>query len=413
MKPRSMVFFLALAGVLLIPISSLAEDPVVLSGSLHPNRIQLDRPEALQSAKTVTGNQPWVTILCRFSDHPETPNPPSHYEELMGCEFPGVCHFWNEVSFGEMTAEGSIVAGWYDLPGSHADYVRDAEGNEGDGALIDFRKLTEDCTSAADADVYFPEFLGIDIVLNVSLGVHSDDPGSFGGSISLTRDGVSKSYGATWLSTWHRKPLEPFVVAHERGHAFGLPHSGLSHDKPYNSFWDVMSSGNFNAHYPRRRDDLFVGVHTIAYHKDLLGWIPPERKYVALPGSKETIRLERLGVPSGGSGYLMAEIPVNNGTFYTIEARRFIGYDNGVTAEAIVIHHIDTAQIVPAAVVNGDHSTDGEAWIPCESLMLENGVKVTVKSKDETGFYVTIDARSMIPSSSAAFARPAKPRQCR
>ena len=53
------------------------------------------------------------------------------------------------------------------------------------------------------------------------------------------------------------------------------------------------------------------GVHTIAYHKDRLGWIPADRKYVAPPDTTRTITLERLAEP-GPDGYLMAQIPIGD-----------------------------------------------------------------------------------------------------
>ncbi len=48
------------------------------------------------------------------------------------------------------------------------------------------------------------------------------------------------------------------------------------------------------------------------------------------PNTSGTITLERLALPGPGN-YLMAQIPMDNapGQFYTVEARRRVGYDNG------------------------------------------------------------------------------------
>ena len=75
----------------------------------------------------------------------------------------------------------------------------------------------------------------------------------------------------------------------------------------YDSDWDVMSGGQSLDPYPGGYG--YLGVHTIAYHKDFLGWIPPARKYTAAPNSTRTIPLERLAQP-GEEGYLMAQIPI-------------------------------------------------------------------------------------------------------
>ena len=97
------------------------------------------------------------------------------------------------------------------------------------------------------------------------------------------------------------------------------------------------------SYYPEYGDCR--SVHTIAYHKDHLGWIPPARKYVAPRNSTRAITLERLAQP-GPDGYLMAQIPIGDSTthFYTVEARLFAGYDEEIPNEAIVIHKVDTTQ---------------------------------------------------------------------
>ena len=65
----------------------------------------------------VTGSQAWVTILCRFGDATDvTPYPVSHYEKLMGASYPGLGHYWREVSYGKVNLTGSMVVGWYNLP---------------------------------------------------------------------------------------------------------------------------------------------------------------------------------------------------------------------------------------------------------------------------------------------------------
>ena len=58
----------------------------------------------------------------------------------------------------------------------------------------------------------------------------------------------------------------------------------------------------------------------------------------------QNITVDRLGAPTSDSNYLLAPLPVGGSStkFYTVEARRFVGYDGRVPAEAVLIHKVDT-----------------------------------------------------------------------
>ncbi len=360
-----------------------------------------------------TNSKPWVTIGCRFADSTSvTPKPMSYFggpnvpgpvgsEGLMGTSAPGIDHYWQELSFGGVNLAGSRVERWYNLPGRRSAYVK--------GGSPNLTKIANDCTAAADKDVTFPNFFGINLVLNKDIG-----SSAWGGTRTLTRDGKTQNYGVTWLP--------PFAfghdwVTHEMGHGFGMPHSSGPYSATYDSEWDVMSgaglcganptgpdplsSSNWNKHNPYE----CIADHTIAYHKDLVGWIPPERKYKATSGLiNEPVTIERLGqeLPASTSGYLMAQIliPGSITKFYTVEARRSAGYDdhaNGrIPGEGIVIHKVDTAlSSRPARVVdpdnNGNANDAGAMWLPGESFTdATNGVTVEVTGTTTSGYSVNI-----------------------
>ncbi len=367
-------------------------------GTIAPDVFPYEPPppnSALPAAMATP--QPWVTILCRFADVTQfTPHFVSHYERMMGSSEPGsLGHYWREVSYGNIDLTGSIVVGWYDLPRPYSYYVYDRDGDgEGDHNT---QRTVEDCTAAADAEVFFPDFYGINLVFNFTI----DGP-SRGGSRTLTRDRRIKNYGVTWL-TWPGSEYQ-YVWAHEMGHAFGLQHSSgpYGQDDPpsspttYDSGWDVMSRGEFFSYHYHPGYGGSLGVHTIAYHKDFLGWIPPDRKYVAAPNSTQTITLERLAQPNSDA-YLMAQIPIGYSTFYTVESRLFAGYDDGIPNEAIVIHKVDTTrEDRPAQVVdidnNGNPNDEGAMWTLGEIFTdSENGIQVSVDATYSTGFQVTIN----------------------
>ena len=357
-----------------------------------------EETSALQttSQAVVTGSQAWVNILCRFGDATDiTPHPVSYYEGLMSSSEPGLAHYWKEVSYGNIPdLSGSVVVGWYNLPRPRSYYVydEDGDGEEDYGN----QRLEEDCTAVADADVFFPDFDGINLFFNGDLSV-----GGFGSSYRLTKDGQEQFYGVTAISG---DAGVQYVVAHEMGHTFGLMHSSgpYGQDDPlysgttYDSQWDVMSGGG-RCLLPDPEYGC-VSVHTIAYHKDFLGWIPAGRKYVAPRNSTRTITLERLSQP-GSEGYLMAEIPISDSDtdFYTVETRLFAGYDNEIPDEAVVIHKVDTtladrlAQVVDVDN-NGDTNDAGAMWTPGEIFTdSENGLQVSIDAAYSTGYQVTIN----------------------
>ncbi|NJD68710.1 MAG: hypothetical protein C3F12_07265 [Candidatus Methylomirabilota bacterium] len=350
---------------------------------------QADESAVLEEA-AVSGSQRWATILCRFADSTGiTPHPKTWFETLMlGGTYPGMEHYWQELSYGQINLGGSLVVGWYNLPQPRSYYIYDRDGN---GSVeLDHGRAARDCTTVANDDLYFPDLIGVNLVFNQNL-----DCCAWGGSLTLTLDGQTKSYNVTWLPPWGYE--NHGVIGHEMGHGFGLPHSSGPYSATYDSRWDVMSDVWDNC-WPEHPEYGCIGVHTIAYHKDFLGWVPSVRRYVALPGSNTTIELERLGQPST-TGYLMAKIPLGGSAtqFYTVEARQKVGYDGPLPDSAVVIHFVDTtrwdrdAQVVDTDN-NGNPNDAGAMWLPGDTFAdTANGITVSVLSTTTSGFLVAIN----------------------
>ena len=386
----------------------LAQPQAAISSPLVVTGVALsDAADAIQAdEQPITGPQPWVTILCRFGDSTGlTPKPVSYYQDLMGSAAPGLDHYWREVSYDMINLTGSVVVGWYNLPQPRSSYFTIQDGQ----TVANLNLLSQDCTQAADAAVNFPAFIGVNLVFNQDL-----DCCAWGGGRELTLDGQKRVYRMTWLPPWGQTSG---VLAHEMGHGFGFPHSSGPYTQTYDSNWDPMSNGHNN-----KVPSVFgpTPVHTITHHKDLALWILPAAKFTATVGT-HTINLERVALPTAGT-YLMAKIPIQGSTtdFYTVEARRLIGYDLAIPNNAIVIHRVVTtrtdrdAQVVDADG-NGNPNDAGAMWTPGETFVdAANLISVEVNSSSGTGFTVTITLESHLqprmaigaPTTGATLAQP-------
>jgi M6 family metalloprotease-like protein len=267
-------------------------------------------------------------------------------------------HYWNALSRGYLEFYGETVAGWYDLPGPIEAYFEDPAPQE--RVQPDWGLLARDCSALADAEVDFATVDGINLQFNVKFGA------AWGGSSVLALDGEPRTFGVTWMPTWSSQS----VYGHEIGHTFGLPHSSGPYEQTYDSRWDVMSDGN------TVWDDQLqtaIGQHTIAFHRELLGWDPQGRIFVADRfGVSDTVALEFWN-QEGGAGWSTIKIPLYNGIHYTAEARRQAGYDSGIPFRTVVLHHVDPgredrrAQVVDADG-NGNPNDAGAAWAPGETF---------------------------------------------
>jgi hypothetical protein len=148
--------------------------------------------------------------------------------------------------------------------------------------------------------------------------------------------------------------------------------------------------------------------HPIAFHKDLLGWIPAAEKYLATGGSGQ-ITLERLALPETDNVKL-AQIPIPGSAprFYTVEARQRVGYDRFLPADGVIIHQVDlTRGDRVAQIVDGDHNGDpndaGATWTVGETFTDgATGITVAVLAATVSGYVVEIRPATASPAASPA-----------
>jgi M6 family metalloprotease-like protein len=321
--------------------------------------------EGANRGSGVSGSQPWVSILCKFSDKQVEPKDLTYFQNMYANSFGGLDHYWREVSYNQIDIVGSIAIDWVDLPKTHTDYVP----TPGSGSEADLSLLFTDCTDAADPFVDFSDlgdgetsFVGINMMFNESL-----DCCAWGGRRFATLDGLAKTWRVTWEPPWSY--ANEAVIAHEMGHGFGLPHANNSDEdsSPYDSPWDVMSSAtgyavNHNV-YGR------LGKHINMYHKRLLNWVNDnEDAYVANIFSDEDITIDRTDLLST-SNYRYARIPLSDGSYYMVEARMTnSSYEVELPGSAVIIHHVVTGRSQPSWIVDTDvppadySDNEGSMW---------------------------------------------------
>jgi M6 family metalloprotease-like protein len=358
-------------------------------------------PEAPDSPRGgVYGSQPYVWILMRFADDPSTPeDPPWFWTQALG-GYPSLDHYWREISYNNIDLLGSVVVGWYDLPHPRSYYVYDIDP-EDPGDELDGERTIADAIAVADADVYFPAFAGFLMMYNGEL-----DGAAYGGRGTLTIDGQTKEYGIVWMPQggWRAQS----IMAHELGHSFGLPHSSGPYDETYDSQWDVMSRSCGACTYS---DPTYgeLALHTIAYHKNELGWIHPLHRYeMPMTPTVASVWLHDLVVPPPAGRLLMARITWSSDPwrFYSFERRYGTGYDQNLPGESVIIHDVLPGRMVSdpqgdlysdrwAQVVDadgdGDCNDEGAQWEPGESFSdVANTIVATVEWADEYSSILTL-----------------------
>jgi M6 family metalloprotease-like protein len=329
----------------------------------------------------ITGAKPWVWLLCKYSDDASEPFNVAYFQDMVT----QLNNHFIEASYNLANINGSsVVSHWYTLPQPKSYYVYD---NDSDGSdEFDYGRLATDCTAVSEADVYFPTYYGI--IMNVNGNITY---AGLSANPYLTLDGVYKRWNCTFINgssgdTW----MQIGVTSHEMYHGFGLDHSGVRDPATWamtsGSQWDPVGRGacGFGDCTPS---------HPPAPQKDILGWIDPTKKVTAAI-SGLTYTLEALAQPQT-SNPLMVIVPIGANHYYTLEARRKIGFDTKVPGAAVLIHEVrpvdndGTIGLIPKGATG--QSGSGSMWLVGDTFTdSTHGITVSVLAATTTGFQVQV-----------------------
>ncbi|MFH1446778.1 MAG: hypothetical protein ABIG43_05120, partial [Chloroflexota bacterium] len=158
--------FVTVEGTWADPLSGQQDPPVFQVDTLSLSNEQEMEFEYGDSSFAVRGSNPWISIMCKFSDVGAEPKDLAYFKGMYSSVFPGLDHYWREQSYDLTNVAGSDAVGWYTLPQPKSFYVYDVNG---DGHPdLNHQRLANDCTGVADVDVNFATYQngGINMMFN-------------------------------------------------------------------------------------------------------------------------------------------------------------------------------------------------------------------------------------------------------
>lgn len=275
-----------------------------------------------QAISPLSGSLPFISIMCKFQGVADESRGLKYFQRMYSNVYPGLDHYWRELSYGNSDLSDSRAIGWLDLPHNIGYYL----------ATSDYLYyIAKDCTTAADSLIDFNDYAGVNLMLNADI-----DGNSYGGENYIKLDGTAKSWRMTWLPPWAWQNI--VVVEHEMGHAFGLAHSTAS-GYEYGNRYDVMS--DMWTDCERAESNIYgcIGQSIIAQDKSMLGWMDSKEIFVTRKRSIITIDALEL---QHGNNFQMVRIPIGGSSMhhYTVEVRGGTGYDEKLPGIVLVVHEV-------------------------------------------------------------------------
>lgn len=278
------------------------------------------------------GQQNVAVLLVTFPGVavPSNVTPGSVHSFLFGSTGRSLHGFWNEASYGQTSADGTVL-GWYTL-----DRVYTCD---------EYYSMRNAAIAAADADIDFRNYNRLFIIFPNPGGCSWAGLSNVGcGSFSSADGTISAS--SSWMLASYFSGVDGAVKlsAHEGGHALGLMHSRsrrftnealgpLGTAGTYSEYGDIHSAmGSWN-----------LGHYT-AEQKIKLGWLPSSSVQQVL--SAGTYTLKPYETPAGGVQALQVQRGTGNNAWLWLEYRQPLGnYDTTLNSQIFsgaLVHYKDS-----------------------------------------------------------------------
>ncbi len=208
-----------------------------------------------------------------------------------------------------------------------------------------------------------------------------------------------------WLSTSlinGPSNLDNGVIIHEFGHNLGLYHANVWNCGQGNSVGSCSSDN-----YADQLDIMGGNGHFNAFHKEKIGWFKKDQ-IVNYNPKQGNYTLEPIETPIG---IKMIKIPLAEGTFYSIEYRRPIGYDSFLNSianwfgplafEGALIHLSKEANYGDTQLIDLTPTGHFErAILPVGSTFTDQANGITITTLEATPDYLKINITGSIKCSS-------------
>jgi hypothetical protein len=294
----------------------------------------LAAPLAQAGIGPVTGNTPWLVLLCKFSGQGVEPYTAKDIEPFFseaGMGTGAMFDYWSDMSFGNVDLTGSRAFGWFEVDLSLEEYKdRIEDGNEGRS------KSHRDCVHSAKG-VSLNGFYGTIVIWN------SNDPSvqawGYGREVNLPP------------GTPFSMSLEPTPAAWAMGRALGLQFPTVSGGTVSRSDpWELMSCPFCLTFTNPASGRGMSGPGLSGANRSRLGWIDAKRTVEAVPGKRVTATLESLSDGSG-SGPLLAHARLASGEDWYADLRMPAEWDAAFTIPLLHLRRMG-ADDVPKYVLS-------------------------------------------------------------
>jgi len=333
------------------------------------------------------GAEHWDNLLCKFNGNTTTPSTRDFIVAMMDDVTVGMGDFWADMGRGGSSFTHTTTE-WKTMPAGISN-----------GSSLDS-------------------------ILNACLTLHGINPngsyqvntfyndalqGAAVGGSDFSTPGIERRY--TWMPDWSYDWGYP-TLAHEMGHAYGMPHSNNSDGdtSPYDNPWDVMGGpAPFTEWYWDGTNNFVIGKPMNNYYANQLGFIQNSDVYTYSGFGTQEVIIDHVGL-SSTDNYFNAYIPTTGNKLFSLETRMQSkgGYQSGfwdekgtgtqvddVSLNGVVIYSIDPARSEPAwqAMATSDAITYGEDAILQVGetfTSAANNLSITVLEQTAEGFRVSI-----------------------